>query len=1468
MFTVKGKLVGSNGSAYAGHRVVALFDEAVSLPSGPDKPFLRQTQSGTETTDDGTFLLELPDEEKIQGSILYKALAPTGRILGQRSVESGDVGLFVEIAARAQQPPILTPGTDPFPGQQVKLKGYVIDGAGRREVANKQVVLWGKLAQPKTAAAHPIANVRTDSHGYFSASWPRDKFAEAFAIVSIGRAERVPIHLDDERFPRTVVLVVDMSAVAEEAKGKCDCLSPVPRAPDSEDLLNSPDAYSADLGGRCVDFTVPNRALEEFSFYTVVRTTEPSIKGLELSPVEVRKDEPPRKVPGGDDTGIVIAGGIGAELDAVGRSAEIIPLKSASGRMRLTAKHPVDWDDTPTFYQATTIAHGHILHFKQTWNADGYSLGDLLYSLPLAPCQKKQIAIVDWTRRDQAQRSELSEEKESLSALFDRARDVGEVVDSILKESMRGGSSASSSGVAAGFGAAGSMGGGGYSLGAVLGISGGSSSAEANAWQDSSKSLAANSLQTLRDKTMQAASAVRSQRTSVIKSVEQGEAVRVQTEVVANHNHCHAITMQYFEVLRHLRVSQKIVDVQECLFVPLLMSEFREDGAKALRWRTLLQSTLIDQSLAGGFDAMERLKSDESYPVARYADEPIEGLSGELRIRFELSRPPDINDLAKTEADWELGLGWGEFEPFLTFGVSWPAEILRAKFSGKLQADRDNIFQEKIAPEIARKMVDSLEFSYVGPGGAPITPIKTDPTLISKYQNDASLYVTLRFDDVGSKRVDVDRLEITSKEEMPSKNSRIIVESGSVWYRTAHLETHLFQNDRINDDLTKTDAVHISCPLRAEELRNPKLEDQLLKKRLISHLNQHIEYYHRAIWWNMDPERRYLLLDGFEAPNAEGRSVASVVENRLIGIVGNCLVMPVARGHKLDPTYQQKDPKKPVDLLNLYAPETPIPAIRISLPTRGVFAESVMGACNSCEEIEDHRFWKFEEHPCGDEPTPLQSPGAESRYVDPGDLSAKSFPTPMINIQNAPPAPDPTGMAAALRVLAAPGAFANVTGLDRTQQNAIAALQTAMQGAEYFGGTAAQLAASETAGRGGSRGGTAPTVGTIDKTMQTIDKAEGSGHLTKEQAGELKEGAIRRMAGLDGAPGEGDLRSVEEAQKSGAISEDQARDLTASILRKKAGVDDTQRLMDDPDVSRLIQAAAGDGRGVTLERSGETVDVTSLGGERSGITTSPSSSLWLRFETLGIDVSHHQGVIDWKKVDNWRFWEEWVDSSGSTKPRSVEFAWIKATEGALAPDSQFTANWAGVAKTTIIPGAYLKYRTDNDPVKQAEFFQKTVGSMPRGEGFLPPAVDFEENGIFESGPGKNKKKMADDLFSCLSRLSDLYHAIPFIYTNLNTWNNNIDLADSRFRFFPLWVSNFDNDDSMPRSLDPKRSNAKKFTMSKAAMPGQDMGILKVWKDWAMWQFRVVTPGEVDGIASTLDINAYNGNSASLFNLTR
>src|ERR1044072_376358 len=122
-------------------------------------------------------------------------------------------------------------------------------------------------------------------------------------------------------------------------------------------------------------------------------------------------------------------------------------------------------------------------------------------------------------------------------------------------------------------------------------------------------------LQKISDRTVQSANAVRSQRTSVIQTVSQGERFEVSSETVANYNHCHAITIQYFEVLRHFKVRQRFADARECLFVPLLMSKFDLD--KALRWKESLQSAIVDPKLAKAFESAERVKNqwiDSNFP--------------------------------------------------------------------------------------------------------------------------------------------------------------------------------------------------------------------------------------------------------------------------------------------------------------------------------------------------------------------------------------------------------------------------------------------------------------------------------------------------------------------------------------------------------------------------------------------------------------------------------------------------------------------------------------------------------------------------------------------------------------------------------------------------------------------------------------------------------------------------------------
>jgi hypothetical protein len=440
-------------------------------------------------------------------------------------------------------------------------------------------------------------------------------------------------------------------------------------------------------------------------------------------------------------------------------------------------------------------------------------------------------------------------------------------------------------------------------------------------------------------------------------------------------------------------------------------------------------------------------------PTGSYSRETLEYLDGELRVSFQLSRPNDTSDGAFQEPNWRV------LAPFLWASGS---EVFNQYLAGRTQAERDRIFLSEIAPRIAEAFVQSLKFYLVGRDGIE-HELKLDATLVSSYSRNTPLYVSLRPADAVPQvsREWITRLKIRAETSLP-EYSKAVVHSGSLRYRTKYMSHFLFRNSRIMSDLRPGDPVIIPTFLDRQELRNPREEDKEVARRLLSHLNEHIEHYHKAIWWSMDPERRYMLLDGFGAPNANGRSVASVVENRLIGIVGNSLVMPVARGFHLDPTYRQ-DAENPVDLLHLYAPSTPIPSTRISVPTRGVFAEAVMGSCNSCEVKDEARFWRWEESPCPDQPPAIEPVSTESRRAEPPDLTPAPFPNPIIGLQNAPAAPDPTGLAAALQVLGSPNIFRDITGLTENQRNALQALQSAFGTAQFFGGQAANQPRSPTA---------------------------------------------------------------------------------------------------------------------------------------------------------------------------------------------------------------------------------------------------------------------------------------------------------------------------------------------------------------------------------------------------------------------
>ena len=1164
----------------------------------------------------------------------FEVQSPLGEVIGRsqkspREIAEGNHIIEVEVPPRRIEKIF---GQKIFPDRPKRSIGRVIDFYGQRKFENTQVIIYA-AAKPDNPGDelvyHPIVTSTTETGGYFVIDTPEGFYEDAYAIIGVEGQDtdkvKISIRLEQDEiiekvlededsqeireqfvreyfFPAHFILVVD-PIVETEAKADKEC-------------------------GDCKElgFHEPRKVLEEFSYYSVVRTTEPQIRGYTLAEegfmevgdfidliedYETESDKLPVQVERlkiekrillkyiNNRRGLSVRNLIKAisESKAFRLKEKIKARKDvrAIGRNILTADEPIDWDEDPTIYQATSLAHRHILHFKQEWVNDGYSMGDLLYSLPLAPGQKKQIVVFDWERKEAAKGVEEVDYQEGLYNSLGRDRDINEIVNGSISENALGFSTAKTSShslagsAAYGAGAVGPgfiMGGG-----AVISGSMGKSSSASLAYQRASRKSTLTSLQRLRDQTSQAASATRSLRSTVVQTVTQGERFSVETETVANYNHCHALTIQYFEVLRHFQIQNRLADVQACLFVPLEMSKF--DVKKTLRWREILSRYLLKDPysrnletrhfikgvrnpLRRGFAAIERRESlyeNSDLPTGIYADEGIDYIEGSLSFRFQLTRPRDTTDENGDAIIDDSQWTWLYYLlPSLT-----PAGLRAFYIHETIENMRDLFFHTYAAPEIADAFVQHLKVEAVLETGNTID-LEMDATLVSKYKDNQNLQVSLRMggtNATGLKRADIKFIRIStdvigdngdylSASDLLPENSRVIIQSGFMSYKTEHVSSYLFRNSRIHNDLTGRDEVQIYTPLNRVEERNPRQEDEELAEALIDHLNDNLEYYHGIIWMHMDPRRRFMFLDGIQVvdysevdtyPAGVVRSVASVVENRVIGIEGNSLIMPVAPGFSLDPNLKGQE----IDLFEWYKPSSPIDPMKVSIPTKGVFAEAVMGKCNSCEKKEEDRFWRWSEEPIPDSPTAIQPINTDSRRAEPLDTRPTEFPNPVVNIQNAPAAPNPTGLAALSQLLANPN-FENITGLDANQRNALQGLLASFGTTSAFGSMASQLASNGM---------------NLAAQLESIKKAKENNIIDQPTAGELYQEAFNSnidSVGYSENEVFSQIRQINDAVSKGQISPELGESMIRQSLDNNANKNKT--LLDNPTIQNRI--ARGD----------------------------------------------------------------------------------------------------------------------------------------------------------------------------------------------------------------------------------------------------------------------------------------------------
>jgi lysozyme len=189
-----------------------------------------------------------------------------------------------------------------------------------------------------------------------------------------------------------------------------------------------------------------------------------------------------------------------------------------------------------------------------------------------------------------------------------------------------------------------------------------------------------------------------------------------------------------------------------------------------------------------------------------------------------------------------------------------------------------------------------------------------------------------------------------------------------------------------------------------------------------------------------------------------------------------------------------------------------------------------------------------------------------------------------------------------------------------------------------------------------------------------------------------------------------------------------------------------------------------------------------------------------RYETWGIDVSHHQGAIDWPRV--------------ATTPR-LRFAYVKATEGGDFVDHAFARNWAEARRAGLRVGAYHFFNLCRPGAEQARHFLAVV---PREPDALPPALDLELGGPCRTPP--RREDVAREVAAWMAEVERGVEQRPVVYVTRESYDRFVRGQPPPG---PLWV--------------------------RAALgePALDPG-----HAWTLWQFW--PRGRVAGIAGPVDLD--------------
>jgi hypothetical protein len=807
-------------------------------------------------------------------------------------------------------------------------------------------------------------------------------------------------------------------------------------------------------------------------------------------------------------------------------------------------------------------AVGALVTFSQSWYAQGITLGQMLHSLALAPGEATRIAVVDFMRRVAAQASESINEFEALASQTGHQRALSEVQDSVAKDMQSGGStshvysSSDSGGVGLGLSAIIPV--GGAMLGSAFGGSyqGASTTTDANSssWSLGKRSVTASMTQNVNDRTEQHSTSVRNRRATSVREVSESEHQQVSTRIVANYNHMHALTIQYYEVVQIYRVVAEVHTAERVLFLPIALADFSSDDMIEAYRGILARAALTARARDLLLDPTSTV---EIRPAKSFHSALLDAALQPLLLGGRMMR------MASAPAPTEPEAG---------AAVAAPATAIPAR-------------RAEIAPIPVASFLAS-DAAVVRGSAIVMRPIVRQRSSSLFYPDEVEL-VALQLEGIAASRVTLSMVGGATPSLTLQANDPVI-----------ELATPVAIGEIADISVQKQAAgvvrglVRLHLSFRGRRFTSPDIPVSMpdsragtsfsvakfssdtadRKAELKSHLATNRAHYSAQVFRSLSSAEVVGLLSKYRW---QGRSLAEQVEPKVLSVAGNFIVLraPVEPGEAsglVDGAGGAQPWSRVLDERHL-SPHSLKDQRMVPIPTDGVFAEAVLGRSNSAEKLDITRFWNWQDSPAPLTPPELAPVSAESRArgetIEPGRLGPAT-----LNIVNPTNLPDPAGLNASLNALAALN-FRDMSGLAGTQDLAgiattgtLTATTEAGRNATAMAGVAADvLKTAITAGYGRKKEGGVSADGARINHGRDMDERKG---------GSLDGGTATGADGSDHASGGG---------SGGASAGFEASAFNDSVGNPLASIpDELGAVLDGSDFKKAIGQLTGDPDAVIL----------------------------------------------------------------------------------------------------------------------------------------------------------------------------------------------------------------------------------------------------------------------------------------------